>query len=136
MARQTLIVLLALMLIVTPTHAQAETVLLDMTIQTLPGVPSGHCLYLDAGSLAIEARLTGDNRWPVRVILTRPPDTVPSLDLQVRTPEPMSRTIEVQTGLYCYAVINGAIAEAQGVPDQSPQWEQPIAVRLTWLPAP
>jgi hypothetical protein len=136
MARPMLVALLALALIVTPTHAQTETVLLDMTIQTLPGVPSGHCLYVDAGSLIVEAHLTGEHHWPVRFILTRPPDTVPSLDLQVRTPEPINRTLEIPTGVYCYAVINGVIAEAQGVPDQSPQWEQPMAVRLTWLPAP
>ena len=136
MARRTLVALLALVLIVTPTHAQAGKVLLDMTIQTLPGVPSGHCLYVDAGSLVVEAHLTGENRWPVRFILTRPPDTLPGLDLQVRAPEPVSRAVEIQAGVYCYAVINGVIAEAQGVPDQSPQWEQPIAVRLIWVPAP
>jgi hypothetical protein len=132
MARRTLVALLTLVLIVTPAHAQSGKVLLDMTIQTLPGVPSGHCLYVDGGRILVEARLAGENRWPVRFILGPPTDTAPSLDLQIRTAEQVNGTAAVQAGVACYTIVNGAIAEAQGVPD--PAWEQAIAVRLIWLP--
>jgi hypothetical protein len=132
MARRTLVALLTLVLLVAPAHAQTGKVLLDMTILTLPGVPSGHCLYLDAGRVVVEANLAGENRWPVRFILGPTPDAPPSLELQVRTPETVTNSAEVQAGVYCYIIVNGAIAEAQGIPDQT--WEQPIAVRLIWLP--
>jgi hypothetical protein len=136
MAGRMLIVLLTLALVVTPTHAQTGKVLLDMTILTLPGIPSGHCLSVDAGRFVVEAHLMGENRWPVRFILGPALNVPASLDLQVNTPGPASSTAQVEAGVYCYALTNEAITEAQGLPDEASQWEQPVAVRLIWLPAP
>jgi hypothetical protein len=139
MARRTLAALLALALIVTPAHAQTGQpgrVLLDMTIQALPGIPSGHCLYVDAGRFLVEARLIGENPWPVRFILGPALDVPPSLELQAKTPELTTGTVQVEAGVYCYTLVNDASAEAPPLPDQASKWEQLIAVRLIWLPAP
>ena len=135
MARRTLVALLALLLAVTPAHAQTGKVLLDMTIQTLPGIPSGHCLYVDAGRFWVEAHLLGEHRWPVRFFLSPALNVPASLDLRVSTPDLASASAAVEGGVYCYALVNEAVVPDDRVgPDRAPEWEQPIAIRLIWLP--
>jgi hypothetical protein len=137
MARQTLLALLLLVLAVTPARAQTGKVLLDMTIQTLPGIPSGHCLHVDAGRFLVEGRLLGDNRGPVRFFLGPALNVPANLDLQFSTSDPSSSSTDVEGGVYCYALVNVAVVPGdQSGPDQAPRWEQPIALRLIWLPAP
>jgi hypothetical protein len=137
MARQTLLALLVLVLAVTPARAQTGKVLLDMTIQTLPGIPSGHCLYVDDGRFLVEGRLLGDNRGPVRFFLGPALNVPANLDLQFSTSDPSSSSTDVEGGVYCYALVNVAVVPGdQSRPDQAPRWEQPIALRLIWLPAP
>jgi len=142
MARRTLLALLALVLIATPAHValaqsgQPERVLLDMPIRTLPGVPSGHCLEVEAGRFVVEARLRGEHPWPVRFILGPALDMPPSLELQAKTPEPATSTAQVEAGVYCYTLVNDASAEAPPLPEHASKWEQVVAVRLIWLPAP
>ena len=137
MARRTLVALLALFLVITPAHAQTGKVLLDMTIQAAPGIPSGHCLYVDAGRFLAEGRLLGDNRWPARFFLGPALNVPANLDLQFSTPDQFSGAAHVEAGVYCYAVLNEAMVPGgQSAPDQASQADQLIAVRLTWLPTP
>jgi hypothetical protein len=130
MARKTIVALLVLALVATPTHAQTGKVLLDMTIQTLPGIPSGHCLYVDTGRFLVEGRLLGDNRWPVRFFFGPALNVPANLDLRFTTPDRFSDSASIEGGVYCYALVNEA------APNQAPPLEQPIALRLIWLPAP
>ena len=137
MARRTLVALLTLVLAVTPAHAQTGKVLLDMTIQALPGIPSGHCLYVDTGRFLVEGRLLGENRWPVSFFLGPALNVPASLDLQFSTPTQSSGWANIEGGIYCYTLINEAVVpEGQSAPDQASQADQLIAVRLIWLPAP
>jgi hypothetical protein len=132
-----LVALLALALAVTPAHAQTGKVLLDMTVQTLPGIPSGHCLYVDTGRFLVEARLLGDSSWPVRFFFGPALNVPAHLDLRFSTPDPSSGSANIEGGVYCYAIINEATAPGdQGAPDQATRREQPVALRLIWLPAP
>jgi hypothetical protein len=131
--KRALIALLALLLVATPAHAQSGKILLDMTIQTAPDVPSGHCLPASAGRLIVEARLTGEAKSPVRFSLGPAASDSGILDLQVTTLEPVSSIAPVQEGVYCYTLINEATAKGQAAPDQTPQ-DQLIVVRLIWLP--
>ena len=136
MAGRTLLALLMLLLAVAPAHAQTGKVLLDMTIDVLPGVPSGHCLYADAGRFLVEARLLGDNRRPIRFSLG-PVNAPSNLDAVFSTPDPSSAWAAVEGGVYCYALVNeAAVPDDRGGPDRAPEWEQPIAIRLIWLPVP
>jgi hypothetical protein len=132
--KRTLVALLALLLIATPAHAQTGKLLLDMTIQTAPGIPSGHCLPASAGRLIVEARLTGETRASVRFSLGPAADASRILDLQVKTVEPVTGTAPVQDGVYCYTLVNEAMAGGQDAPGQASPQDQPIVVRLIWLP--
>ncbi len=137
MAGRTLLALLTLLRAVAPAHAQTGKVLLDMTIAALPGVPSGHCLYADAGRFLVEARLLGENPWPVRFFLGPALNVPANLDLRFSTTDPSSGVASIESGVYCYALLSEATAEAdQGAPEQASHAQQPIAVRLIWLPAP
>ena len=137
MARQTLLALLMLMLAVIPARAQTGKVLLDMTIQSSPGIPSGHCLHVDAGRFLVEGRLLGDTPWPVRFFLGPALNVPANLELQFSTPDPSSSSTDIESGVYCYALVNVAVVPGdQSGPEQAPRWEQPIALRLIWLPAP
>jgi hypothetical protein len=137
MARQTLLALLMLVLAVTPARAQTGKVLLDMTIQTLPGIPSGHCLHVDDGRFLVEGRLLGDNPWPVRFFLGPALNVPANLELRFSTPDRSSSSTNIEGGVYCYALVNEAVVPGdQSGSDQAPHWEQPIALRLIWLPAP
>jgi hypothetical protein len=142
MAGRLLVALLALVLVVMPAHAQtAQTgrVLLDMTIQVVPDVPSGHCLSVEAGRFIVEARLTGTNRWPVRFIFAPALNVPPNLEMRVTSPEPASGAAQVEAGVYCYALTNDAGTpegdKAADQPDGESPPEQLVTVRLIWLPA-
>jgi hypothetical protein len=136
MARRLLVALLALVLVVMPAHAQTGRVLLDMTIQVLPDIPSGHCLSVEAGRFIVEAHLTGTNRWPVRFIFAPALNVPPSLELRVTSPEPASGTAQVEAGVYCYTLTNDARTPAgDNAADQESPSEQLVTVRLIWLPA-
>ncbi len=135
MARRMLVALLTLLLVATPAHAQPGKVLLDMTIQAVPGIPTGHCLATSAGRLLVEAHLTDEASTPVRFSLG-PAENVPAiLDLQVRDLEPVNGTAPVQAGVYCYMLINEAATAAGDAPEQVSAPGQLIVVRLIWLPS-
>jgi len=135
MARRTLVALLTLVLTAAPAHAQTGQVLLDMTIQTLPGIPSGHCLYIEAGRFLVDARLTGDTQQPVRFSLGPAANVPASLDLRITTPSPTNAIAPVEAGIYCYMLTSDALVpENENVSDSETQRAQLVAVRLIWLP--
>jgi len=135
MARGIFAALLAVVLLTTPTHAQNGRILLDMTIQALPGSPSGHCLSVDAGHFVIEGHLVGNTLSPARFTLA-PAMNVPSnLDLRITTASIARSSIQVAAGVYCYTLSMEAPESAgDNVTDQTPQADQLVAVRLIWLP--
>jgi hypothetical protein len=133
---RTALAFLMLLLMGTPAHAQTGRVLFDMTIQTRPGPPGGHCLVTDAGRLLVEARLAGENRWPVRFSLGPGPDALRSLNLRINTPETTTGMVRVDRGISCYALFNEATFSERNETDQSSSPEQPVAIRLIWLPLP
>jgi hypothetical protein len=136
MASRLLVVLLTLVLVVTPVNAQTGRILLDMTIQTLPGVESGHCLYVDAGRFVMEGRLVGENRQPVRFNLGPAVNVPANLDLRITTPSPTNATAQVEAGVYCYTLTSQATGDAaSNTASQASQLGQLTAVRLIWLPA-
>src|SRR2546423_7781610 len=122
MVRWVLVTLFALALVVTPVHAQTGRVLLDMTIQTLPGGESGHCLSVDTGRFVVEARLTGDNRWPVHFSLGPALNVPASLNLRIMSATTTSSSAQIEAGVYCYTLTNEASEPAgDNVTDQTPQ---------------
>jgi hypothetical protein len=136
MARKLFAALIALALLTTPAHAQAGRVLLDMTIQALPGSPSGHCLYVDAGRFVVEGHLVGDNHSPARFTLGPDLNVPASLNLRITSATTASTSTQVEAGVYCYTLTNEAPEPAgDNVTDQASPLEQLVAVRLLWLPA-
>ncbi len=136
MARQILATLLAVVLLTTPAHAQTGRVLLDMTIQAVPGSPSGHCLYVDAGRFVVEGHLVGNNHSPARFTLGPAMNVPANLDLRITTATTASSSVQVEAGVYCYVLANEAPEPAgDNVTDQTSPLEQLVAVRLIWLPA-
>jgi hypothetical protein len=134
-AREMLVALLAVVLLTTPAHAQTGRVLLDMTIQALPGSPSGHCLYVDAGRFVVEGHLAGSNHSPARFTLGPDLNTPASLNLNITSATTTNSSAQVEAGVYCYTLTNEAPEPAgDNVTDQMPQSEQLVAVRLIWLP--
>ena len=137
MARRPLVALLALLVAVAPARAQTGTVLRYMTVQALPGIPSGHCLYVGAGRFLVDGHLLGSDRWSVRFFLAPALNVPASLDLQIGTAGPSSGQASVEGGVYCYALINEAVVpDDRFGPDRAAEWEQPVALRLIWLPSP
>src|SRR5689334_8926766 len=108
MAKWILATLLALTLAMTPAYAQTGRVLLDMTIQALPGAPSGHCLYVDAGRFVVEGHLVGNNHAPARFTLGPDLDVPSSLSLKITSATTTSATTQVEAGVYCYTLTNEA----------------------------
>lgn len=135
MAR-TVLALLMPVLMSAPVQAQTGRVLFDMTIQTRPDAPGGHCLVTDAGRLLVEARLVGESRWPVRFSLGPGPDAQRSLDLRINTFETTTSIVRVDRGISCYALANEAPVPERNEADHALSREQPVAIRLIWLPLP
>ena len=109
-----------------------------MTIQAMPGSPSGHCLYVDAGRFVVEGHLVGDNRSPARFTLGPNLSVPASLNLSIATATTSNSSAQVEAGVYCYTLTNETSEPAGDnlMDDQKPQLEQLVAVRLIWLPAP
>jgi hypothetical protein len=98
MARSTLVAVFAFLMVVTPSNAQTTQsgrILLDMTIQAVPGTPSGHCLYVDAGRLFVEGRLVGENRSTTRINLGPAANVPANVDLQITSPSTTSTSAQV-----------------------------------------
>ena len=136
LARQTLLALIMLFLIVMPAHAQTGKVLLDMTIQTLSGSPSGHCLYVDDGRFFVEARLTGEAHTPVRFNLGPAPYGPPNLNLRVSTTEASNGIVQVVAGTYCYLITGDVTTNGEDASDNASQLGQSVTLRIIWLPRP
>ena len=136
MARQMLAALLTVVLLTTPAHAQTGRVLLDMTIQALPGSPSGHCLYVDAGRFVVEGHLVGNNHPPARFTLSPDLSVPANLDLRITTATTATSSVQVEAGIYCYMLANEAPETAgDNEADQTSPLDQLVALRLIWLPA-
>ena len=136
MAKRTLLALLTLALIATPAQAQTGKVLLDMVVQVLPGSPSGHCLYVDAGRFFVEARLTGEARQPGRFSLGPSSQEPSTLNLRVSTPDPSNGTVQVAAGVYCYTLTSEPAPDRGGASDDTSQPGPSLALRIIWLPRP
>lgn len=136
MVRQVLVGVLALMLVTTSAHAQTGRVLLDMTTEAVPGSPSGHCLYVDAGRFVVEGHLVGNNHAPAEFSLG-PAANVPSnLDVKITSATTASTSARVEAGIYCYSLTSQAPESAgDNEADQTPPMDQLVAIRLIWLPA-
>ena len=134
MSRLAGVMLLAPLLDMRTTHAQTGRVLLDMTVQVLPGSPNGHCLYVEAGRFVVEARLVGENRSPTHFYLG--PAYVPSsLDMRITSANVTSSSVRVESGIYCYTI---TYEDVEPTPDTAsdgpPTLDYLVAVRLIWLP--
>jgi hypothetical protein len=128
MAKRTLLALLTLALIATPAQAQ--------TGKVLPGSPSGHCLYVDAGRFFVEARLTGEARQPGRFSLGPSSQEPSTLNLRVSTPDPSNGTVQVAAGVYCYTLTSEPAPDRGGASDDTSQPGPSLALRIIWLPRP
>ena len=70
-----LVVAVLLALVPGAAYAQEGHTLVDATVRVLPGLRLSTCLWLEAGTVTVEARMTGDNQWPIDFALV--PDRGP-----------------------------------------------------------
>ena len=121
-----------------PTAQPRARVLMDVTLRAEPPDPSGHCLVLEPGQLAVTTQAGGEGAvQPVEFSLAgyRGHDPSAAMLFSV-TRSPTSSTTALSGGLYCYTVTNLAPLPPGAGAATATTLAQEVALRITWAPAP
>ena len=132
------VVVLALMLALTPSAIAAdegsnERVLVDLTVQAVPGASVGHCALIEPGTLVATVKIADPERGvlPVRFGMGRASnaDDDPRINTMVAT-ESVTYSIPLAGGRYCYSLYNEAAMPAQTSVASLAAREQFVSLRL------
>jgi hypothetical protein len=135
MLGRAVVALLAVVLLATPVRADEERVLVDLVARLRPDDDDGHCLQLDAGSVAVTVQLVGSPVLPVRFLLGIAKDADAERIRTTVGSDPTRYSVPVEAGIYCYSLHDESAPHERPIPPEDlGTSSQLVALRIVWSP--